>query len=472
MAGGSLRAMEAILRGDVEHAHHPGGGLHHAMPDRASGFCIYDDPALAIARARQRGLRVLYLDFDVHHGDGVQALHWDDPGVLTVSFHEIGRVPFPGTGVADESGEGPPPGTPSTCRSSRDTGEGPWLAAVRCWCPRSRRPSGPTSSCRSTAPTRMPGSAGAPAGDDDGDGRGGPARRPVAHRWRAAAGWRPAAAATTPTGGAAGVGAGLAGRGAPEPPRRPPRRGGSAGRPRRARTGRRRCPATFDDPPNAGHRRPPPKDRRSRIEGDGLAVQRSWCRESSVRRGSAGGRRGCGVARRRGEGSRRRDGARRSPAVIASSGARPCALECVSRTRDVAGGSRGGHALLLAALADGGTSVSAAVDGGSWSVWPSPPLGRRPPASIVAGVGRRPGSPAPGLRRTAPRCARGARAGATWEATVTVAERDWVDPLDVTLRTIDREAAPGARRVRASRPVPPSVARIDPWALQLERRGG
>ena len=55
VAGGSLRAMEAILRGDVEHAFHPGGGLHHAMPDQASGFCIYDDPALAIARARPTG---------------------------------------------------------------------------------------------------------------------------------------------------------------------------------------------------------------------------------------------------------------------------------------------------------------------------------------------------------------------------------------------------------------------------------
>ena len=74
VAGGSIRAMEAILRGDVEHAFHPGGGLHHAMRERASGFCIYNDPALAIARARRDGLRVLYIDLDVHHGDGVQAL--------------------------------------------------------------------------------------------------------------------------------------------------------------------------------------------------------------------------------------------------------------------------------------------------------------------------------------------------------------------------------------------------------------
>src|SRR3954465_10653785 len=111
VAGGSLRAMEAILRGDVEHAHHPGGGLHHALRDMASGFCIYDDPALAIARARAEGLRVLYIDLDVHHGDGVEAIHAADPGVLTVSFHESGRSLFPGTGFADEIGEGDAAGT-------------------------------------------------------------------------------------------------------------------------------------------------------------------------------------------------------------------------------------------------------------------------------------------------------------------------------------------------------------------------
>ena len=104
--GGSLRAMESILRGDVEHAHQPGGGLHHAMPDRAWGFCIYNDPALAIVRARRDGLRVLYVDLDVHHGDGVQVMTYADPGVLTLSFHESGRYLFPETGFIDEVGEG------------------------------------------------------------------------------------------------------------------------------------------------------------------------------------------------------------------------------------------------------------------------------------------------------------------------------------------------------------------------------
>jgi acetoin utilization protein AcuC len=131
VAGGSLRAVEAILRGDEEHAFHPGGGLHHAMPDRASGFCIYDDPALAIARARRDGLRVLYVDLDVHHGDGVQAIHGADPGVLTLSFHESGQTLFPGTGGVDELGEGTAAGTVVNVPLRSSTGEGSWLDAVR-----------------------------------------------------------------------------------------------------------------------------------------------------------------------------------------------------------------------------------------------------------------------------------------------------------------------------------------------------
>ncbi len=131
VAGGSIQALEAILRGDVEHAFHPGGGLHHAMPDRAAGFCIYNDPALAIARARAAGLRVLYLDFDVHHGDGVQAIHGDDPGVLTVSIHESGRYLFPGTGLLSEIGAGSAAATAVNLPLDPGTGEGGWLAAVR-----------------------------------------------------------------------------------------------------------------------------------------------------------------------------------------------------------------------------------------------------------------------------------------------------------------------------------------------------
>ena len=130
VAGGSLRAMEAILRGDVTHAFHAGGGLHHAMPSRASGFCIYNDPALAIALARRAGKRVLYIDLDVHHGDGVEAIHAADPGVLTVSFHETGQYLFPGTGFVEEVGEGQAAGTVVNVPLPPDTGDGAWLDAV------------------------------------------------------------------------------------------------------------------------------------------------------------------------------------------------------------------------------------------------------------------------------------------------------------------------------------------------------
>jgi acetoin utilization protein AcuC len=130
VAGGSLRAMEAILRGDVVHAFHPGGGLHHAMPGRASGFCVYDDPALAIARARHDGMRVLYVDLDVHHGDGVQAIHWSDPGVMTVSIHETGATLFPGTGFPDELGGGAAVGTKVNVPLDPGTGERGWLPAL------------------------------------------------------------------------------------------------------------------------------------------------------------------------------------------------------------------------------------------------------------------------------------------------------------------------------------------------------
>ena len=136
VAGGSLRAVEAILRGEVVHAFHPGGGLHHAMPDRASGFCVYNDPALAVARARADGLRVLYVDLDVHHGDGVQAIHWSDPGVMTFSIHETGATLFPGTGFVDELGGGAAAGTKVNLPLDPGTGERGWLAAIERVLPR------------------------------------------------------------------------------------------------------------------------------------------------------------------------------------------------------------------------------------------------------------------------------------------------------------------------------------------------
>jgi acetoin utilization protein AcuC len=104
VVGGSLVALESVLEGRCAHAFNFAGGLHHAMPLRASGFCIYNDVAVAIATARAQGLRVAYVDLDAHHGDGVQWGFYDDPQVLTVSIHESGHYLFPGTGFEDEQG--------------------------------------------------------------------------------------------------------------------------------------------------------------------------------------------------------------------------------------------------------------------------------------------------------------------------------------------------------------------------------
>ncbi len=130
VAGGSIEAIDRILAGDVEHAFHPGGGLHHAMAYRASGFCIYNDVALAVARARDAGHRVLYIDLDVHHGDGTQALFWDDPEVLTCSFHETGVTLFPGSGFADERGGDVARGTVVNVPLQPYSGDASWIAAV------------------------------------------------------------------------------------------------------------------------------------------------------------------------------------------------------------------------------------------------------------------------------------------------------------------------------------------------------
>jgi acetoin utilization protein AcuC len=107
VAGGAVLAAEAILNGRALHAFVPAGGLHHAHPGRAAGFCIYNDPAIAIAAVRARtGARVAYIDVDAHHGDGVQEIFYGDPNVLTVSLHESGHYLFPGTGFIDELGGG------------------------------------------------------------------------------------------------------------------------------------------------------------------------------------------------------------------------------------------------------------------------------------------------------------------------------------------------------------------------------
>ncbi len=130
IAGGSLLAARALAEDRADRAVNIAGGLHHAMADRAAGFCVYNDCSIAIAWLLEHGFeRIAYIDVDVHHGDGVQAAFYDDPRVLTVSMHQHPLTLWPGTGWPTEYGTGDgvgyavnvplPPGT-------RDAG---WLRA-------------------------------------------------------------------------------------------------------------------------------------------------------------------------------------------------------------------------------------------------------------------------------------------------------------------------------------------------------
>ena len=110
IAGGSLAAarwvLEGVEKGEARRAFHPGGGLHHAHQSRAAGFCYVNDPVLAIQEIVAAGRRVLYVDVDAHHGDGVQEAFYDSAEVMTVSVHQDGRTLFPGTGFPHETGVG------------------------------------------------------------------------------------------------------------------------------------------------------------------------------------------------------------------------------------------------------------------------------------------------------------------------------------------------------------------------------
>uniref|UniRef100_A0A831XHL1 Acetoin utilization protein AcuC n=1 Tax=Thermus islandicus TaxID=540988 RepID=A0A831XHL1_9DEIN len=105
LVGGTLEGARRILAGE-RRVLQLGGGLHHAQYDRASGFCVYNDLSVAIRHLVRSGLRVAYLDLDVHHGDGVQWIHYEEREVLTLSLHESGRYLFPGTGQVYELGRG------------------------------------------------------------------------------------------------------------------------------------------------------------------------------------------------------------------------------------------------------------------------------------------------------------------------------------------------------------------------------
>ena len=104
--GATLTAAELILSGSADVAFNPSGGYHHAGPERAAGFCYINDVALACLVLAEQGKRVLYLDVDVHHGDGVAYAFYDRSDVMTISFHENPGTLFPGTGFEDEIGTG------------------------------------------------------------------------------------------------------------------------------------------------------------------------------------------------------------------------------------------------------------------------------------------------------------------------------------------------------------------------------
>jgi acetoin utilization protein AcuC len=133
VAGASIVAAESVAEGSAEHAFNPAGGLHHARRGEASGFCIYNDPAIAIAKVLELRpeWRVMYVDVDVHHGDGVQWIFYEDPRVCTVSLHQSGDYLYPGTGFEREIGTGPGLGTAVNVPLMPFTGEHDYLWALK-----------------------------------------------------------------------------------------------------------------------------------------------------------------------------------------------------------------------------------------------------------------------------------------------------------------------------------------------------
>jgi acetoin utilization protein AcuC len=129
VVGATLVAAEAVQSGAGLHAFSPSGGLHHAHRDRASGFCTYNDAAIACQWFKERGHRVAYVDVDVHHGDGVEDIFQSDPDVLTVSLHESGHWLFPGTGFPQDVGVGKGRGAAVNAPFLPYTWDEPWLDA-------------------------------------------------------------------------------------------------------------------------------------------------------------------------------------------------------------------------------------------------------------------------------------------------------------------------------------------------------
>lgn len=127
----SSEAALAIWFGEVDHAVNIAGGMHHAMPQLASGFCVYNDPAVAIRSLLDAGaVRVAYIDLDAHHGDGVERVFWDNPRVLTISVHQSPDTLFPGTGRPQDTGGPQARGTKVNLALPAGTADAGWLRAV------------------------------------------------------------------------------------------------------------------------------------------------------------------------------------------------------------------------------------------------------------------------------------------------------------------------------------------------------
>lgn len=132
LVGGTLTAVDYVMKGKADHALHLGGGLHHGFRGKASGFCIYNDSSVAIKYLQEKyHARVLYVDTDAHHGDGVQWSFYDDPNVCTLSIHETGRYLFPGTGNVNERGQGKGYGYSFNIPVDAFTEDDSWLDAYR-----------------------------------------------------------------------------------------------------------------------------------------------------------------------------------------------------------------------------------------------------------------------------------------------------------------------------------------------------
>lgn len=130
VVGSTLLAAQRIAAGAAERAVSIAGGLHHAMVDRTSGFCVYNDVAVTISWLLDNGFdRIAYVDTDVHHGDGVQAAFYDDPRVLTISLHQHPFTLWPGTGYTGEVGSDKASGTAVNVPLPPDTSDAGWLRA-------------------------------------------------------------------------------------------------------------------------------------------------------------------------------------------------------------------------------------------------------------------------------------------------------------------------------------------------------